>query len=317
MKKIVSFISFIAISIVSFAQTVTVSGSVTDQKGAAVPFAFIYDSQHPYATYADSTGTFNFKADPKSHLFATANNYSKADVKITNPSDVKIVMSGGPSVSSIAPSLTNIFKQQEGFENMTEGSLTRIGQHQENIHGSRFLFNEWVHGYTRTAKDSIKQNDRYLFNYDKIDGKLIIATGGSDMHLGVKNENKQFILFDGSGKQFIFEDVPEIDSKHYVQVMASGAKYKIYKTINTKFVKSDYENNGITQHGNNYDEFVDESDYYLIKQPNGQPQKFSLKKKSIKTAFGVEGEKAGKFISDNSGDIDDAYLQKLGEYMNQ
>lgn len=316
MKKI-TLISLLAfISIISFAQTVSVSGSVTDQKGSPVPFAFIYDSQHPFATYADSTGAFSFKADPSSHLLATANNYLKADVKITNPSEVKIVMFGGPSGSPIAPGIRNIFKQQEGFENMSEGSLTRIGSHQENIHGSRFLFNEWVHGYTRTAKDSIKQNDGYLFNYDKIDGRLILATGGSDIHLGLRNENKQFILFDGSGKMYVFEDAPEIDSKHYAQLIASGAKYKIYKTINTRFIKSDYTNNGITSHGNNYDEFADESDYYLVKQPGGQPQKFSLRKKGIKAAFGADGERANKFFSDNSGDIDDAYLAKLGEYMN-
>jgi len=318
MKKIILFSLLALISIASFAQTVTVSGLVTDQKGAPVPFAFIYDSQHPYATYTDSTGVFTFNANPSSHLIATAINYARTDVKIDNPANLKIVMANGAANNvPIAPSLKNIFMQQEGFQNMIEGSQTRFGTHQENVHGSRFLFNVWVHGYIRTAQDSIKQNDAYLFNYDKIDGTLIFATGGTDMHLGIKSENKKFILFDGSGKSYVFEDAPEIDSKHYVQVIASGAKYKIYKTISTKFVKSDYVNNGITQHGNNYDEFVDESDYYLVKQPGGQPQKFSLKKKAIKTAFAADQDKVNKFFSDNDGDIDDAYLQRLGEYMNQ
>jgi hypothetical protein len=318
MKKIGLFSLLPFISIISFAQTVAVSGSVIDQKGAPIPFAFIYDSQHPYATYADSTGVFSLKADPSSPLIATAINYAKTNVKINNPADVKIVMANGPANNvPIAPSLKNIFRQQEGFQNMIEGSQTRIGTHQENIHGSRFLFSDWVHGYIRTARDSIKQNDAYLFNYDKIDGNLIFATGGTDMHLGVKSQNKEFILFDGSGKSYVFEDAPEIDSKHYVQVIASGAKYNIYKTINTKFVKADYVNNGVTQHGNNYDEFVDESDYYLMKQPGGQPQKFSLKKRAIKAAFAADQDKVNKFLSDNGGDIDDAYLQRLGEYMNQ
>jgi len=318
MKKIILFSCLSFISLFSFAQTVTVSGSVTDQKGSPVPFAFIYDSQHPYATYSDSTGMFSLKADPSSHLIATASNYAKTDVKIDNSADVKIIMVSAPANGEpIAPSLKNIFAQQESFQNMTEGSQTRIGMHQENIHGSRFLFNGWVHGYIRTAKDSIKQNDAYLFNYDKMDGNLIFATGGTDMHLGVKSQTREFILFDGSGKSYVFEDEPEIDSKHYVQVIASGAKYKIYKTISTKFIRADYVNNGVTQHGNNFDEFSDESDYYLVKQPGGQPQKFSLRKTGIKAAFGADGEKAGKFMSDNSGDIDDAYLQKLGEYMNE
>ena len=319
MKKAMLFGFLILISTVSFGQTVSVSGTVSDQKGKPISFAFIYDSQHPYAAYADSTGAFSLKADPSSKLIATANSYLKTSVKIDNPADVKIVMAGNPSNNStdIASSLKNIFKQEEGFDNMNEGSLTRIGTHPENVHGSRFLFDDWVHGFALSPKDSIMQNDAYLFNYDKIDGNLIFATGGTAIHLGVKKEIKEFILFDGSGKPYVFDDVPAIDSKHYTQVLGSGSKYKIYKEIDTKFIKSDYSTNGITSHGNNYDEFLDENVYYVVKLPGGQPEKLSLRKKAIKTAFAADADKVNKFLSDNDGDIDDAYLKKLGEYMNQ
>ncbi|HEY8783024.1 MAG TPA: hypothetical protein VIM16_15465 [Mucilaginibacter sp.] len=319
MRKTIAPSLLILINMIAFGQTALVTGTVNDQKGRPVPFAFIYDSQHPYATYADSTGVFSLKADPSSSLIATASNYLKAEVKINNPSDVKIVMANSPSGNSavIDPSLKNIFRQEEGFENMTEGSFTRIGTHQENIHGSRFLFEDWVHGYVVGPKDSIRQNDTYLFNYDKMDGNLIFATGGTAIHLGIKKQVKEFKLFDGNGKLYVFEDVPAIDDRHYTQVLASGSKYKIYKSLSTKFVKSDYSTNGITSHGNNYDEFVDENAYYVAKLPDGQPQKLSLKKKAIKAAFAADADKANKFLSDNDSDIDDAYLEKLGEYMNQ
>jgi len=319
MKKILLSGFLILISFITFGQTVLVKGTVSDQKGNPIPFAFIFNSGHPYATYADSTGTFSLKADPSSNLIATANNYQKTIVKIDNMADTKVVMAGNSlqSNTGISPALKDIFKQEEGFVDMTKGSFTRIATHQENLHGSRFLFTDWVHGFIITPKDSLKQNDAYLFNYDKVDGNLIFATGGNAMHLGVKNQIKQFILFDGSGNSYVFEDVPAIDSKHYMQVLAAGSKYKIYKDLGTKFIKSDYSTNGMTSHGNNYDEFADNSVYYLVKLPGGQPEKLPLRKKAIKAAFAADAEKVNKFLSDNDGDIDDAYLKKLGEYMNQ
>jgi hypothetical protein len=319
MKKTLLFGLLILLNATVFGQTVSVSGTVSNQNGKPVPFAFIYDSQHPYATYADSAGQFSIKADFTSNLIATANNYLRATAKISNTSDVKIVMTAAPSNNNatIDPSLKNIFKQEEGFVDMNIGSTYIKGSHQENVHGNRYLFDDWVHGYVVGEKDSIKQNDNYLFNYDKMSGDLIFATGGKDMHLGVKKEIKQFKLFDNGGKRYVFEDVPAIDDKHYMQVLASGNKYKIYKAFNTKFIKSDYTTNGITSHGNNYDEFVDDSVYYVVKLPGGQPEKLSLKKKAIKTAFAADSDKVNKFLSDNDADIDDAYLEKLGEYMNQ
>ena len=42
-----------------------------------------------------------------------------------------------------------------------------------------------------------------------------------------------------------------------------------------------------------------------------------LKKKSLKTAFPKDADKVNKYLNDNPGDIDDAYLAKLGAFMNQ
>ena len=319
MKKAILAGSLILIAALATAQTVAVSGTVSDTKNNTVPFAFIYDSQHSYATYADSAGAFSFSADPTSKLIATAVGYAKTTAKMDNPADVKIVMTsdGSGSGQGIAASLKNIFNQEQGVVDMTANSQVLIGTHQEELHGSRFLFKHWVHGFVLSPQDSIKQNDNYLFNYDKIDGNFIFATGGTAMHLGVKSDVKQFILFDNNGDRYVFENLPAIDGKHYLQVLASGKKYKIYKNFNTKFLKSDYTTNGITSHGNNYDSFVDEATYYLVKLPAGVPQELSLRKKAIKNAFAADADKVNKFFADNDGDIDDAYLAKLGEYMNQ
>jgi len=90
-----------------------------------------------------------------------------------------------------------------------------------------------------------------------------------------KQEIKRVTLFDSNAQLFVFEDVPAIDSKHYMQVLASGSKYKIYKDLGTKFIKSNFYTNGITSTGNKYDEYVDDSVYLLQKLPGGQPQKIN------------------------------------------
>ncbi|HAL81934.1 MAG TPA: hypothetical protein DCO83_06625, partial [Mucilaginibacter sp.] len=95
-----------------------------------------------------------------------------------------------------------------------------------------------------------------------------------------------------------------------------GKKYKIYKLVKTDFVKSNYSTNGITSQGNNYDEYVNSGDYYVLNIGSNQLQKFALRKKVIKLAFAAEADKINKFLTDNSADIDDAYLSKLGDYMN-
>ena len=83
--KIINTIYFLVLtSTATFAQTVSITGTVNNQKGQPVPYAFVRDAQHNYATYADSTGTFLLKADPASSLEATSMNYKKGTVKIDN-----------------------------------------------------------------------------------------------------------------------------------------------------------------------------------------------------------------------------------------
>src|ERR1700744_1000740 len=105
---------------------------------------------------------------------------------------------------------------------MTAGSMLMKGSNQQDVHGSRFLFPYWVHGFVITPNDSIQQNGGYRFNYDKMNGTLIFATGGTDMHLGVKDQIKQFILFQG-GNSYVFEMVPAINTTRYMQVLAQGS----------------------------------------------------------------------------------------------
>ncbi|SDQ00900.1 hypothetical protein SAMN05428975_5546 [Mucilaginibacter sp. OK268] len=318
MKKII-LLALTILCKISFAQTISVNGTVTDQTGKPVAFAFVSDSQHPYATYSDQSGAFSLQADPASNLIVTANFHNEARIKLDNPSNVKVVMTAGeaPKQEVLAKtSVANFFKPDENLVDHNV-SINRIGTGQEGLHGSRFLFNDWVHGFAITPQDSLKQSDVYLFNYDKVGGNLIFTRNKTTAMLVVKQEIKGFTLFDENAVPYVFEDVPAINAKRYVEVLSTGKKYKIYKDLGTTFIKANFVTNGITSSGNNYDEYKDESVYYVVQLPGGKPQKIELKAKAIKQAFVADADKVKKFFSDNEGDIDDNYLKALGDYLNQ
>jgi len=317
MKRIIGIGLFIFLGTAAFAQTTTVSGTVADDQGKAVPFAFIKDSQHNYATFSNADGEFTLKADPASRLIATCSNYQESIVGIDNQPNVKIVLKQGAGADKKAKSSDAFQIKEENTVEKWARPLARFGTSKEDLHGSPYFFSDWVHGYTLTDKDSLRENDSYLFNYQKIDGVLLYTSDGKTMNMLDKSQAKKFVLFDGSGQQATFEAVPEIDNKHYFQVLASGSKYAIYKDLNTKFLKADFQTNGITTSGNNYDSYVDEAIYYVVKFPGGKPQKISLKRKAIKAAFAADADKINKYLTDHDSDeVDDNFLKGAGEYMN-
>ena len=318
MKRITLFCLFIFTGSFTFAQTIAISGTVTDDNGNPVPFVFIKDAQHNYATFSDPNGAFKLNADPASELMATSNNYKESLVKIDSKPTVNIVMHAGGVAGTTSGSSEDAFTVTEiGTKGKDTRPLAQFGTSKEELHGSPYLFNSWAHGYAVTTADSIKQNDSYLFNYEKTTGILLYTAGGNTMKAVNKGEIKGFTLYDDKGQPYEFEDVPAVNAKVYVQVLSSGSKYIIYKDLNTKFHKADFTTNGITSSGNNYDSYDDDSNYYLVKQPGGAPVKFSLKRKAIKNAFGADAAKANQFMSAHDSDeTDDIFLEKLGDFMN-
>src|ERR1700744_3059007 len=304
MKRVTILFLFLLIGGCVFGQTISVSGTVTDEKGTPVAFAFVKDAQHNYQTFTGPDGTYTLNADPASRLMVSCKNYQRAVVPINNSTDlpIKITSSGNGSTTSQAAAKSDAFAIQEiGGANKDARPMTSFGTTQEQLHGSPYLFDHWVHGYAISAQDSIVQNDDYLFNYHKIEGVLLYTDNGRSMFTVYKDKARKFVLFDDNGQQFSFEFVPSIDNAHYIQVLSTGSKYKIYKQLNTKFLKADFQTNGITSSGNNYDSYVDDATYYAVKS-GAQPQKFTLKRKAIKTAFGTDGDKAGKYLSDHDSD---------------
>jgi hypothetical protein len=188
----------------------------------------------------------------------------------------------------------------------------------EDTKGSRFLFDTWVKGNVTDSKGNAINSENYTFNYDKIGGALLLSQDKQTAIAVDKEHVKNFVIYDKNDSPMAFEYVPAIDATHYCQVLATGSKYKVYKLTKTRFVKSDYKNDGISSSGNKYDEYIDEAAYYVVDAKTSVPQKISLKSKAIKQVFAADADKVKAFYNEHkSEDTDEIFLAKLGAYVNQ
>ena len=315
MKKTILTCLVGLISTFTFAQKIALSGTVNDQQGKPIQFAFIKDARQNYGTFSDMYGNFSLKVDTADRLIVTASNFKGQSVKLSSGQNVSVTLvSDGTSPRQ--PIDPELFKDRLSNEGMTRTVASGYIAHENTLHGSNYFFDTWVHGYAVTNQDSIKENDDNLYNYHKVNGALLFTGDGKTMKEVDSRLIKKFVLYDAQGLPYIFENVPAIDAKHFVQVLAEGSRYIIYKQLNTKFYPNDYVSNGMTSTGNNYDEIKDEPAYYAVKVPGGTPVKFALKNKAIKTAFAADAAKVSKYLSDHDSDIDDNYLKGLGDYLN-
>jgi hypothetical protein len=318
MKRFVFYLIFVCLTKIGAAQSILATGTVNNEQGNPVPFAFITDQKTQNATYTDSTGTFKLNVNPVSTLIITCNGYKTATANVDNKNNLKIILSPGVAATRNA---TN-FNNTGNFEIRTQlvdvlGMISEKST-KEETHGSRYLFDDWMHGYVVDNNGAIIQDQHNLFNYDKIGGGLLMTLDKSTAMEISKEQIKSFTIFDKNTQPYIFENVPTIDSKHYVQLISAGKNVKIYKVLGTKFERANFSTNGMMSTGHNYDLYTEKSTYYVVKAQGGNPQKLALSKKAIKDVFADQGDKVNKFISTNSNkDIDDNYLKELGDYLNE
>jgi hypothetical protein len=327
--KIISTISILVLSTTfAFSQTISVSGTVSDQSGRPVPFAFVRDAQHNYATYADSTGTFVLQADPSSSLAVFANNFKKTDVKIDNKTSVKIVL---PTVAadevvrvvnseSAVGSPSGSFLQNRQMLVTTSGTaapgqIIKEGFTQEATRGSRYLFEEWVPGFGVSNKDSLIVETTNLYNFDKLNGNLMYTNDGRSMAGISIQQIRTFTLYDRKGKKHVYENAPTVSDKPFIEVLVSTPRYKIYKKIDTKLKRADYHTDGVLEMGHRYDEFQDVERYYFVSGANPKPQSISLRKSALKKVFA--GDADAFITSQGSRDVDDEYVKDLGNSLSK
>jgi len=187
----------------------------------------------------------------------------------------------------------------------------------EHTRGSQYFFYNFVRGFIINAKGELVKTPGCFYDYDKLNGQLLLKQANQQIVAAKKADVQSFTLYDKQQNAFVFERVPAIDTQRFVQVLALGAKYKIYKLIRTHFVSANYSDDGIDKEGHEYDEYVDEGTYYVLSLGDNQLQKISLKIKSLKAVFEKDEDKLNQFIALHpSDDIGDVYLASLGDYIN-
>jgi len=249
LKKIIfSACLFFVAANTLFAQQLKITGNVVDEKGNSVPYAFVRERPAKNAVYADSVGNFAIKVNTQSYLEITAPGHNASTVMLKGADNYQVTLqsiAASTTTSSQAPGTnfhTNVLSQHATADrsNQTfsygDGAVFAAAQ-KEDAHGSRFFFDEWVHGYFINPDDSLAQNPAYLYNYNKITGDLLITKDRTTAMQVDPSQLKSVTLFNNSGVGFTFEKVSSIDPGHFVLLISSGNNYNIYKRIVTHFKK--------------------------------------------------------------------------------
>ena len=200
------------------------------------------------------------------------------------------------------------------------GSAVPVFNHLEDTRGTRYLFDKWVHGTIVNAKGELIANDSFFLNYDKISESLFLTIDMQTIVEIAKKEIKAFTLQHG-GQDLRFERVPLIDNKNLFQVLIRDSiGFSLYKLYHTKFRKADYVNDGIHESGKNYNEFLDQPQYFVLFPDRQVISMDVLTRKAIGKAFtlNVIHDKVLSYLSKHEKEPEDEDLLKnLVLYLNQ
>jgi hypothetical protein len=189
----------------------------------------------------------------------------------------------------------------------------------DSTRGSRLLFYNWPKGYVIGVYDTLLKNDRLFLNYDKIshvlyftfDGKTIIKVETSqarEIHFTDGNKQTTLIRVDGIDPKFFFEPLSDsTDVNHYA----------LYRQLRTRFHRANYQTDGLISTGNNYDEYVDEYEYFIVMPGGKLYTPVNLKKKAIRDALASAGPNLDAWFSQHKKDeINEAFLKGLVDRLN-
>jgi len=307
------------------AQTIAATGTVSNQDGLPVRYAFVYDKQSKSATYTDSLGEFKLPVNQGAQLTVTCMGYMESTVSVTDKGATNVILKKDLKAAAQSGSnadekvVEDAFKSvhdnlgNPGFTPFSQATFTTV----KETRGSQFLFSQWVHGYIVDAKGNVVQAPSLLLNYNKMTGDLFMTEDRNSVITADKNHTRSFVLFGPQDQRYTFEMMPGISTDHFCQVLSAGSKYKIYKLITTKFNPSDYHTDGVVSTGNLYDEYTDKSSYYVSNLTTTVFQPLNLSKKSIRLVFAAEGPKVDSFLSAHRISEDDDWVASLGDAMNQ
>ncbi len=195
--------------------------------------------------------------------------------------------------------------------NATKEGTVNAFNNTENTKGTRFLFDTWVNGDSViNTQGNYINTVTFLFNLDKVTGNLLVTQDKINIMAAAPTGINSFILQDNRN-QYFFEYVNEIDStKFFLALIKNDAHYSLYKQFKAKFAEANFRSDGVIQTGNDYNEYKDESQYYLVEK--GSAKLISFKPKAIKALLEKDKEKTDTYFRQHKDDnIDERFLINL------
>jgi hypothetical protein len=226
--------------------------------------------------------------------------------------------------SPAAISMDNAIKQLASMSNPgVPGSRLNSGESFVNYHGeqeppkgSRLLFEDWPKGFVLGIYDTVLKNPNLFLNYDKINHNLYFTFDGKTI-IKVETDQARELHFEDSGMHTVLTRVDGIDPHAFFQRLSDSAgvsHYVLYRLLKTQFRRANYVTDGLVSHGNNYDEYVDSYEYYLVMPGAREYAPLSLKKKTIRAAI---GHKADEWFAANRRDkLEESDLTDLVNRLN-
>jgi hypothetical protein len=192
-----------------------------------------------------------------------------------------------------------------------------------SFNGKNLLFdNNWVKAKLLTANNSIISNDSFLFNFDKIDQRLLMT---ADFKRVSEIDWREFkaIMFYSRDTAYVFKHIYFISNRDLFQVLINdNSKYSLYKTIHTKLIKGHYGATSFsTPNSKSSDQYQDVPEYCIL-FPNREYRIIHLlKKASIEHVFKLnpDGDIVDDFLNmdRNKEYYNEDDLVRLINYLNQ
>ncbi|HTB24796.1 MAG TPA: hypothetical protein VK711_05470 [Puia sp.] len=211
---------------------------------------------------------------------------------------------------NVHPDITQISKP---FTDLTQGSFR----------GKNLLFEgNWVKGKLLTSNNSIVNGDNFLFNFDKIEHRLLITADYKNMFEIDRREFKA-ALFYFNDSAYVFKHIYFINDKDLFQILVNDeTRYSLYKVVHTKLIKETFGINTISTPGNTAfrEKYVDMPEYYIFFPNREYRSIFTLKKGPIERIFELnpDSEKVNEFLKlTNSKVYDENELIQLILFLNK
>jgi len=233
-----------------------------------------------------------------------------------------LVLPTALSLAAGAQSNPNSITINNAIQDVAAGSTTGfVNFHapKENTKGRRMLLADFSPGYVTTTSDSALKDPRLVFNYDKIthdlyysfDRKTVIEADRSRVktfHLATADGEQEYTRLDLIKPDAFFQTFNSFDNTHY----------GFYALTKTEFKKADYRTDGMVESGNNYDEYVDNIQYYIVSPGGKEYQPLELKKKSVRAALPAVKTKVEEYLSQHKNDdVNETFVKNLIEYINK